>query len=41
MCIGATLSIIDFIAVADVEAKLSAVSPDRVLNKPRKSLREG
>ena len=35
MFIGATFSIIDLIAVADVETLLGAVSPDRVLNEPR------
>jgi hypothetical protein len=33
-------SIIDLIAVADVEALLGAVSPDRVLNEPRKRPRK-
>jgi hypothetical protein len=36
----ARLAIINPIAVADVEARLGAVSPDRMLNEPRKQLRE-
>ena len=38
--VGARLSIIDPIAVADVEAGLGAVPPDRVLDEPRERLRE-
>ena len=34
------LPIINTIAVADVEARLRAVSPDCVLNEPRKRLRK-
>src|SRR3974390_2226380 len=36
----ARLPIIDAIAVADVEAGLGAVPPDRVLDEPRKRLRK-
>ena len=36
----ARLPIIDPIAVADVEARLGAVPPDRVLDEPRKRLRK-
>jgi hypothetical protein len=35
------LPVIDPISVADVEAKLGAVSPNRVLYKPREHLGEG
>ena len=38
--VRARLPIIDSIAVADVEARLGAVPPNRVLNEPRKRLRE-
>jgi hypothetical protein len=34
--IAAAFPVVDLIAVANVEALLGAVSPDRVLNKPRK-----
>ena len=34
MSVAAALSIIDLIAVADVEALLGAISPDRKLNEP-------
>jgi hypothetical protein len=34
------LDIIDAIAVEDIEAALAAVSPDRVLHEPGKSLRK-
>jgi hypothetical protein len=33
--------VVDPIAVADVEAVLGAVTPDRALHEPRKSRREG
>ena len=36
----ARLAIVYAIAVADVEARLRAVPPDRVLNEPRKWLRK-
>src|SRR5580700_7591623 len=36
--VRARLAIIDAIAVADVEARLGAIPPDRVLNEPRKRL---
>ena len=36
----ARLSVIDPIAVADIEAALGAIPPDRVLNEPRKDRRE-
>ena len=36
--VGARLAIIYAIAVADIEARLGAVPPDRVLNEPRKRL---
>ena len=36
----ASLSIIDPVAVADVEAALATVAPDRVLDEPGKSLRK-
>ena len=39
--IAASGAIIDFIAVADVEAELSAVSPERVLDESWKDLWEG
>ena len=38
--VRARLAIIDPIAVADVEARLGAIPPDRVLNEPRKRLRK-
>ena len=38
--VRARLPIIDPIAVADVEAGLGAVPPDRVLDEPRKRLRK-
>jgi hypothetical protein len=38
--IGARLAIINAIAIAHVEALLSAVSPNGVLNEPRKCRRE-
>ena len=38
--IRARLPIIDPIAVADVETRLGAIPPDRVLNEPRKGLRK-
>ena len=38
--VGARLPIIDPIAVADVEAGLGAVPPDRVLDEPWKRLRK-
>ena len=38
--VRARLPIINPIAVADVEARLGAVPPDRVLNEPRKRLRK-
>jgi len=41
MRIVATSVIIDAIAIADVEAVLGAVPPDRALHKPRKRRREG
>ena len=42
ICIAKALSIIDAIAVADVEALLRAVFPDRLLHKAaRKGLRKG
>ena len=36
----ARLPIIDPIAVADIEARLGAVPPDRVLDEPREWLRK-
>ena len=38
--VRARLPIIDAITVADVEARLGAVPPDRMLNEPRKRLRK-
>ena len=38
--VRARLAIINPIAVADVEARLRAVPPDRVLDEPRKRLRK-
>jgi len=38
--IGASPCVIDPVAVADIEAALAAVPPDRVLHEPRKSLRK-
>ena len=38
--VRARLPIIDPIAVADVEAGLGAVPPDRMLDEPRKRLRK-
>ena len=38
--VRATLAVINPIAVADVEAGLGAVPPDRMLNEPRKRLRK-
>jgi hypothetical protein len=38
--VRARLPIIDAIAVADVEARLGAVPPDRMLDEPRKRLRK-
>jgi hypothetical protein len=38
--VAAATRIIDTIAVADIEAALAAVLPDRVLDEPRKGLRE-
>jgi hypothetical protein len=38
--VRARLPIINPIAVADVEARLGAVPPDRVLNEPGKRLRK-
>ena len=38
--VHARLSIIDPIAVADVEARLGAVPPNRMLKEPRKRLRK-
>ena len=38
--VRARLPIINPIAVADVEARLGAIPPDRVLNEPRKRLRK-
>ena len=38
--VRARLPIINPIAVADVEARLGAIPPDRVLNKPGKRLRK-
>src|SRR5438034_5126167 len=35
-----SISIIDAVAVADIEAALGAIPPDRVLNEPRKDRRE-
>jgi hypothetical protein len=39
--IAARLAIIDTIAVADIEAVLRAIPPDRMLDEPRKRPREG
>jgi hypothetical protein len=36
----APMAIVDAIAVADVEALLGAIPPDRMLNEPRKVCRE-
>ena len=41
MRVVATSVIIDAIAIADVEAVLGAIPPDRALHKPRKRHREG
>ena len=38
--VRARLSIINPIAVADVEARLGAIAPDRVLDEPGKRLRK-
>ena len=38
--VRARLAIIDPVAVADVEARLGAVPPDRMLDEPRKWLRK-
>jgi hypothetical protein len=38
--VRARLPVIDPIAVADVEARLGAVPPDRVLDEPREWLRK-
>ena len=39
--VGAPIGVIDSVAVADIEAALAAVCPDRVLDEPRKGLRKG
>ena len=41
MRVVATSVVVDAIAIADVEAVLGAIPPDRALHKPRKRRREG